>query len=170
MHLLLREPIFILLLEKLFNKNKMKKLNLIGFSLLLFSCQTNKIEVQYDKSKTISIIKTNLEAQELAWNTGDLSTFMEHYWKSDSMAFMGKTGVTYGWQQTLDGYKAGYPTQKEMGTLEFEIKKLEVLSSDAAYMLGSWNIERDTLDVGGHFSLIWKKIAGHWVIVTDHTS
>ena len=170
MHLLLREPIFILPLEKLFNKNKMKKLNLIGFSLLLFSCQTNKVEIQYDKSETISIIKTNLEAQELAWNTGDLSTFMEHYWKSDSMAFMGKTGVTYGWQQTLDAYKAGYPTQKEMGILEFEIKKLDVLSSDAAYMLGSWNIERDTLDVGGHFSLIWKKIAGHWVIVTDHTS
>lgn len=170
MHLLLREPIFILLLEKLFNKNKMKKLNLIGFSLLLFSCQTNKVEIPYDKSETISIIKTNLEAQELAWNTGDLSTFMEHYWKSDSMAFMGKTGVTYGWQQTLDAYKAGYPTQKEMGILEFEIKKLDVLSSDAAYMLGSWNIERDTLDVGGHFSLILKKIAGHWVIVTDHTS
>ena len=170
MHLLLREPIFILPLEKLFNKNKMKKLNLIGFSLLLFSCQTNKVEIQYDKSETISIIKTNLEAQELAWNTGDLSTFMEYYWKSDSMAFMGKTGVTYGWQQTLDAYKAGYPTQKEMGILEFEIKKLDVLSSDAAYMLGSWNIERDTLDVGGHFSLIWKKIAGHWVIVTDHTS
>ncbi|MFT4722211.1 MAG: ketosteroid isomerase-like protein [Flavobacteriales bacterium] len=170
MHLLLREPIFILPLEKLFNKNKMKKLNLIGFSLLLFSCQTNKVEIQYDKSETISIIKTNLEAQELAWNTGDLSTFMEHYWKSDSMAFMGKTGVTYGWQQTLDAYKAGYPTQKEMGILEFEIKKLDVLSSDAAYMLGSWNIERDTLDVGGHFSLILKKIAGHWVIVTDHTS
>jgi|TARA_B110000967_G_scaffold3416_2_gene3488 ketosteroid isomerase-like protein len=157
-------------LEKLFNKNKMKKLNLIGFSLLLFSCQTNKVEIPYDKSETISIIKTNLEAQELAWNTGDLSTFMEHYWKSDSMAFMGKTGVTYGWQQTLDAYKAGYPTQKEMGILEFEIKKLDVLSSDAAYMLGSWNIERDTLDVGGHFSLILKKIAGHWVIVTDHTS
>jgi ketosteroid isomerase-like protein len=170
MHLLLREPIFILPLEKLFNKNKMKKLNLIGFSLLLFSCQTNKVEIQYDKSETISIIKTNLEAQELAWNTGDLSTFMEYYWKSDSMAFMGKTGVTYGWQQTLDAYKAGYPTQKEMGILEFEIKKLDVLSSDAAYMLGSWNIERDTLDVGGHFSLILKKIAGHWVIVTDHTS
>ncbi|MEZ7940321.1 MAG: nuclear transport factor 2 family protein [Flavobacteriales bacterium] len=148
----------------------MKKLNLIGFSLLLFSCQTNKVEIPYDKSETISIIKTNLEAQELAWNTGDLSTFMEHYWKSDSMAFMGKTGVTYGWQQTLDAYKAGYPTQKEMGILEFEIKKLDVLSSDAAYMLGSWNIERDTLDVGGHFSLILKKIAGHWVIVTDHTS
>ncbi|MFT5009706.1 MAG: ketosteroid isomerase-like protein [Pseudomonadales bacterium] len=157
-------------MEKLFNKNKMKKLNLIGFSLLLFSCQTNKVEIPYDKSETISIIKTNLEAQELAWNTGDLSTFMEHYWKSDSMAFMGKTGVTYGWQQTLDAYKAGYPTQKEMGILEFEIKKLDVLSSDAAYMLGSWNIERDTLDVGGHFSLILKKIAGHWVIVTDHTS
>ncbi|MFB0961162.1 MAG: nuclear transport factor 2 family protein [Flavobacteriales bacterium] len=148
----------------------MKKLNLIGFSLLLFSCQTNKVEIPYDKSETISIIKTNLEAQELAWNTGDLSTFMEYYWKSDSMAFMGKTGVTYGWQQTLDAYKAGYPTQKEMGILEFEIKKLDVLSSDAAYMLGSWNIERDTLDVGGHFSLILKKIAGHWVIVTDHTS
>lgn len=170
MRLLLREAIFILLLEKLFKKNKMKNLYLGIISLLLFSCQQQRVEVQHDKAKTISIIKTNLEAQKLAWNAGDIPTFMEHYWKSDSMAFMSKTGVRYGWQETLDAYKAGYPTQKEMGTLEFEVKKLDILSVDAAYMLGSWNLERDTLDVGGHFSLIWKKVDGQWVIVTDHTS
>ncbi len=170
MRLLLREPIFILLLEKLFKKNKMKNLYLVCISLMLFSCQQQKEEMQHDKAKIISIIKTNLAAQKSAWNAGDITMFMEHYWKSDSMAFMSKSGVRYGWSETLDAYKSSYPTQKEMGTLGFEVKKLDILSADAAYMLGSWNLERDTLEVGGHFSLIWKKVNGQWVIVTDHTS
>ncbi len=123
-----------------------------------------------DKESESKAIITNLEAQKEAWNRADISGFMEHYWKSDSMAFMSKTNVRYGWQATFDAYERGYPTQKEMGTLEFEVKKLDILSSEAAYMLGSWQLERDTLDVGGHFSLIWKKINGKWVIVTDHTS
>jgi len=148
----------------------MRNLYLLVIALLLFSCQQKQAEVQHDLSKTTSIIKNNLEAQKLAWNAGDIPAFMEHYWKSDSMAFMSKTAVRFGWQETLDAYKAGYPTQKEMGILKFEVKKLDVLSAEAAYMLGSWKLERDTLDVGGHFSLIWKKVNGQWVIVTDHTS
>ena len=148
----------------------MRNLYLLVIALLLFSCQQKQAEVQHDLSKTTSIIKNNLEAQKRAWNAGDIPAFMEHYWKSDSMAFMSKTAVRFGWQETLDAYKAGYPTQKEMGILKFEVKKLDVLSAEAAYMLGSWKLERDTLDVGGHFSLIWKKVNGQWVIVTDHTS
>ncbi len=170
MRLLQKEAIFILLLGKLFKKNNMKNLYLIIICTLLFSCQQPKVEIQHDVSKNESLILKNLDAQKTAWNNGDIPVFMEHYWKNDSMAFMSKTGVRYGWQETLDAYKAGYPTQKDMGTLEFEVKKLDILSNNAAYMLGSWNLERDTLDVGGHFSLIWKKINGQWVIVTDHTS
>jgi hypothetical protein len=47
-------------------------------------------------------IKNSLETHKwLAWNRGDLSKrFMDTYWKSDSLMFIGKSGVTYGWQNT----------------------------------------------------------------------
>ncbi len=138
----------------------------ISLSLTLASCNSTDVDVNEHKA---TILK-NLNEQKTSWNKGDIPAFMEHYWQSDSMAFMSKSGIRYGWKETLDAYKKGYPTQKEMGKLDFEVKKLDILSNETAYMLGAWKLERDTLDVGGHFSLIWKKVNGKWVIVTDHTS
>lgn len=92
------------------------------------------------------------------------------YWHSDSLTFVGSRGLTYGWQQTLDNYKKGYPTQESMGKLTFTLLRLEKLSKRSAYVVGRWHLQRSIGDVGGHFILIWKKIKGKWVIVTDHTS
>ena len=50
-------------------------------------------------------IRTLLQKQTEAWNRGDVEGFMEGYWKSDSLMFIGKSGITYGWQKTLDNYK-----------------------------------------------------------------
>ena len=36
---------------------------------------------------------------------GNLEEFMSFYWKSDSLMFIGKNGIQYGWQKTLDNYK-----------------------------------------------------------------
>jgi len=37
-------------------------------------------------------------------------------------------------------------------------------------MLGSWELKREKDTLGGHFSLLWKKIDNEWKIVSDHTS
>jgi ketosteroid isomerase-like protein len=37
-------------------------------------------------------------------------------------------------------------------------------------VIGSWNLTRDKGNVGGYFSLLWRKINGKWKIVIDHTS
>ena len=62
-----------------------------------------------------------LDKQAEAWNEGNLEKFMETYWKSDKLVFMGSRGPTYGWQATLDSYKKGYPDKTAMGHLEFKI-------------------------------------------------
>ena len=50
-----------------------------------------------------------LDKQVEAWNEGNLEKFMETYWKSDELSFVGSRGPTYGWEATLGNYKKGYP-------------------------------------------------------------
>lgn len=117
-----------------------------------------------------TIITEKLSNQAKCWNAGDIDCFMQDYWKSDSLMYIGKNGVTYGWQKTLDNYKVKYPTKKEMGNLTFEIVTLKKIDEQHFFMVGKWFLKREIGDVGGHFSLIWKKINGNWVIVADHSS
>jgi ketosteroid isomerase-like protein len=114
-------------------------------------------------------IKKVMSLQEEAWNNGDIEQFMEGYWKSDSLMFIGKNGIKYGWQTTLDNYKASYPDKEAMGKLNFEIIKLEVNGS-SAYMLGKWKLLRKEDTPNGYFTLYWKNIEDKWVITIDHTS
>lgn len=111
----------------------------------------------------------NMKVQEEAWNKGDIPGFMQHYWKSDSLKFIGSKGITYGWQKTLDNYLKGYPDKEAMGTLKFTIVEASQLSESSVYIIGKWELLK-TKPAGGHFTLLWKKIEGHWVIVSDHTS
>lgn len=122
------------------------------------------------QTKTSIAITNSLAAQQAAWNTGNLETFMEGYWHNDSLMFVGKSGITYGWQQTLDNYKKGYPNKDAMGKLKFTILKIKQLSATDASVVGQWNLTRTIGDIGGYFTLLWKKINGKWVIVQDHSS
>ena len=41
-------------------------------------------------------IRNLLEQQRLDWNKGNLEAYMQGYWKSDSLLFVGKNGAKYG--------------------------------------------------------------------------
>ncbi len=111
-----------------------------------------------------------MAAQEKAWNAGQLEAFMDGYWKSDSLKFIGSRGLTYGWQATLDNYKKGYPSREAMGRLTFTIISVEVIGKKDAFVIGKWHLKRTKDDLSGHYTLFWKKIKGRWVIVADHSS
>ncbi len=117
----------------------------------------------------VGTVLTNMKAQELSWNSGDIKAFMEHYWKSDSLKFIGSKGVTRGWQKTLDNYLKSYPNKETMGILKFSIIESTQLSKENIYIIGKWELQKEK-PAGGHFTLLWKKIKGKWVIVSDHTS
>ena len=131
----------------------------IGFSNFLFA-----------QSKDEITIRAALEEQRMAWNTGNLDRFMKAYWQNDSLMFIGKSGVTYGWQNTLDNYKKGYPDNAAMGKLKFDILEVKRLSVMYFFVVGKWHLTRSIGDVGGHFTLLFKKVNGKWVIVADHSS
>jgi ketosteroid isomerase-like protein len=115
-------------------------------------------------------IKTLLQQQTGAWNQGDLETFMQTYWQSDSLVFIGKHGPTYGWQKTLDRYKQSYPDTAAMGKLNFNLLEIRPLSSEVYFVLGKWHLQRTAGDMEGHFTLIIKRIKGAWKIIADHSS
>lgn len=136
------------------------------FTLLLIvfiiSCEST------ESAKTI--IQQKMSNQVTAWNSGDLEGFMNGYWQSDSLLFIGKRGPTYGWQETLDNYKIGYPDRAAMGYLTFTILSVELHSSELAFVVGKWELARELDRPSGHFTLLWKKIRGEWVIIADHSS
>ena len=122
----------------------------------------------FSQDKT-AILKV-LEDQRLAWNRGDLDGYMQGYWHSDSLLFVGKSGPKYGWQTTLDNYKKGYPDKAAMGQLTFDILKVDLLDKTNAFVLGAWNLKREKDAPGGYFTLLLRKIKGAWLVVADHSS
>jgi ketosteroid isomerase-like protein len=123
------------------------------------------------QSKDEKQILAILENQTNAWNKGDIESFMKGYWQNDSLMFIGKSGVTYGYAQTLANYKKNYPDKDAMGILKFNLIKVTKLSGDAYYVIGKWHLTREKNgDIGGHYTLLFRKIKGKWVIVADHSS
>ncbi len=122
------------------------------------------------QSKDEKAIRNILATQTAAWNRGDIDQFMNGYWENDSLMFIGKSGVTYGWTNTLNNYKKGYPDTAAMGQLKFNLIQVKKLSKKYYHVTGKWFLKRSIGDVGGHYTLLFQKINGRWVIISDHSS
>jgi ketosteroid isomerase-like protein len=150
----------------------MKKILYLIVSLLIVKNQFSQ-----EFQGNLKTVLNNINAHELAWNKGDIQGFISFYWNHDSLMFIGKKGLTYGWKNTYDNYIKSYPTQEDMGKLTFQIIKMEEFNKSTVFVIGKWQLNKDTLtgsvtnkQVGGCFTLIWKKMNGKWFIVSDHTS
>ena len=131
------------------------------FLTTLLSAQANKDEKE---------IMDLLNRQTLSWNKGNLDEFMKGYWHNDSLMFIGKSGVTYGYAGTLNNYKKNYSDSARMGKLFFEILQVKKLSPGYYWVLGKWFLKRSIGDIGGHYTLLFRKINGKWMIIADHSS
>jgi uncharacterized protein (TIGR02246 family) len=115
-------------------------------------------------------IRAVLTAQDEAWNKGDIDAFMNGYWRSGNTVFVSGDQVTRGWQTVRDRYKTKYSDRQKMGTLTFSDLEITPLSTDAAVVLGRWQIQRAADQPHGRFTLILRKFEDGWRIVHDHTS
>jgi ketosteroid isomerase-like protein len=140
----------------------MMKNILLLMSLVLLSSFTPNI-VNDDEE---AIRKVMADQQE-AWNNYDLEGFMQGYWKSEDLKFYGSGGVTYGWNNTLERYKKGYPSKEHTGTLKFVIKEISNIDSASYYVLGEYHLDRSMGNADGIFMIIFKKIGGQWKIIAD---
>lgn len=134
--------------------------------LLIFILAISTIAQSADEKSIRSI----LAQQTIAWNDGNKEAFMQGYWQSDSLMFIGKSGITYGWQKTLDNYKKNYPDTASMGKLNFDLLSVKPVAANYFFVVGKWHLTRSIGDVGGVFTLLFRKIKNQWVIIADHSS
>jgi uncharacterized protein (TIGR02246 family) len=115
-------------------------------------------------------IEAIFNAQQAAWNRGDVDAFVEGYWHSPELTFSGTSGIVRGWDGVLARYKKSYADRDTMGQLQFSGLEFRFLGPDAALVLGHWHLTRAKGDVGGVFSLVWQRFPEGWRIIHDHTS
>jgi uncharacterized protein (TIGR02246 family) len=118
----------------------------------------------------VAQIQSVLEAQQQAWNRGDIDGFMNGYARSPSTVFVSEDEVKRGWQTVRERYRQKYSDRTKMGTLNFSEIEITMLSPDAAVVLGRWKLERPNDQPHGRFTLIFKRLPEGWRIVHDHTS
>ena len=137
---------------------------IILFILLFFSATA------FSQSADEKEVRKILSEQNEAWNRGDVEAFMVGYWENDSLMFIGSSGITFGYKNTLADYKKRYPDTAAMGKLFFDLIEVIKLSNEYYHVTGKWHLKRSIGDSGGHFTLLFRKINGKWVIISDHSS
>jgi len=141
------------------------------FFVLMLMLTTAAMPAQAPSNKATEAVKSLLNRQIKDWNKGDIEAFMEGYWKSEKLQFIGSRGVTYGWDKTLENYEKSYPDRATMGELSFDLIDVTQQSRKVVSVTGKFYLKRESMDdAKGHFLLIVKKIRGKWLIIADHTS
>ena len=119
-----------------------------------------------EKNEIISVLKQ----QENFWNKGDINGFMKGYVKSEYLVFNGSSGPFYGWDSVKDRYIKTYPSKEKMGTLNFKIHNISLITSSVAQLIGQFFLSYPKSEVSGYFTLVLIKSKGEWLILSDHTS
>ena len=117
-------------------------------------------------------IRKVLDAQEAAWNRGDLDAFLEGYWHSPKVVFLSGGDRHDGFEAMRARYVKRYKSEgKAMGKLAFTGLEIETLGPDSAFARGRWGLTMaDGKTPGGLYTLILRKFPDGWKIVHDHTS
>jgi uncharacterized protein (TIGR02246 family) len=122
--------------------------------------------------KPEAAIRQILTDQTMAWNRGDIDTFMKSYENSPNTTFVGQT-VQYGYATIRDRYLKTYPGSAGMGKLTFSNLAIRVLDSSYATATGNFHLERTATGGGnanGIFSLLLKQDPQGWKIILDHSN
>ena len=115
-------------------------------------------------------ILTVINRMEGAWNRGDFPGYMAGFKKAD-VVFISGGKFQDGWQGTLDHYVRDYGGSPERrGQLHFYNMKVEILSPEAAMLVGQYRLIRGSRVTEGVNTRLFHKIAGHWLITMNHVS
>lgn len=132
--------------------------------ILLFTCSISVAQTAEREVKNV------LEKQCQEWNKGSIDGFMDSYWKSDSLLFIGKRGLQKGWQTTCDNYKKSYDSPAAMGKLSLNILHFDQINAEECFLICEWRLQREVGNLQGYSSIRLKKILGQWKIISDHSS
>jgi len=142
----------------------------ILFYLTLLLAISSCVSTTSTDESAKAIVKVLMD-QEDAWNKADLETYLNGYWDDDRLRFIAPHSISYGLDEVREMYQRGYKTPADFGELQFELQEIDLLSVDAAAVVGSYKLTyEDRKDRKGNFTLIFKKIGDEWKIIQDHSS
>lgn len=153
----------------------LKILGLIRFAafvmaLVMLSIAACSIQPDEPIASPEAQIRALMDAQQLAWNRGDIEDFMQGYWHDDRLRFESGTTTMSGWQATYDRYLKRYPDRAAMGTLQFSNVQITALDKDHATVTGGWALLGRANDIPhGTFVLDLRRFDKNWKIIKDHT-
>jgi uncharacterized protein (TIGR02246 family) len=145
-----------------------KRVALLMFTLCCLTVRAKSADEPRQADR--SAIRAVLDAQQEAWNRGDVDAFLTGYWHSPALTFSGSNGISRGWDAVLARYKKSYPDRSAMGTLNFSNLEFRFLGPHAALVLGHWHLKRENDEPEGVFSLVFQRFPEGWRIIHDHTS
>ena len=118
----------------------------------------------------MAAVRAVIEAQQAAWNRGDIEGFMDGYERAETTTFVSDDTVTRGWQTVLERYKKTYDSREKMGTLAFSELEIKPLSPFYALADGRWQLTRAGDTPHGRFTLLFRRTSNGWRIVHDTTT
>lgn len=116
--------------------------------------------------------ETGFHAQRAAWNNGQLEAALSYYLDAPSMAFVNRSGVTFGLKDFAIAMRAEFATNPEsMGHYAGVVLTRRDLSASSALIIVQWSITKgDRTSIGGISSQIWELRDDRWIIVFEHAS
>lgn len=131
------------------------------FVLVLLGACTSSVVVDGNAIRQV------MDAQETAWDRGDIEAFMAGY--SDTVCFIGSRGRTCGREAVTANYKKSYPDKSAMGDLTFRTDEVLPVGDGHAWATGRWTLVRATDTLQGGYTLLWVKEQMGWRIARDHS-
>jgi ketosteroid isomerase-like protein len=116
-------------------------------------------------------VRKVLAEQVTAWNKGDLDGFMAGYWNDEKLTYISGGKYVRGWKALRERYRVAYQAEgKEMGKLAFADLDTEAVGPGAVLVRGKWQLTVAREEVGGWFTLLFRKFPDGWKVTHDHTS
>jgi ketosteroid isomerase-like protein len=115
-------------------------------------------------------ILATIHRMEAAWNRSDFRGYMAGF-KNPDVVFVSGGKFQAGWQGTLDHYIRDYGGSAERrGKLHFYNMKVDLLSPNAAMLIGQYRLERGAHVTEGVNTRLFRKVGGRWLITMNHVS
>ena len=146
-----------------------RRIAFLFLSALVAAC-VSQPNPRKDKDQMAAAIRAVMEAQQAAWNRGDIEGFMNGYERSETTTFVSGDEITHGWQTVFDRYKQRYSSAEKMGTLSFSELDIQPINPSYALADGRWLLNRAGDSPHGRFTLLFRETSRGWRIIHDTTT
>jgi ketosteroid isomerase-like protein len=140
-----------------------------SLALSMAACESQQ-DSKPNTEQVSQAIRAVMEAQQAAWNRGDIEGFMDGYERGETTTIVSGDDITRGWQTVLDRYKQRYNSPGLMGSLTFSELEIQPLSPSYALANGRWQLTRSNDTPHGRFTLLFRQTSAGWRIIHDTTT